>query len=132
MKPAEAIVAELAARNIKLQVEDGRLRVNAPRGALTPELRDVLSARKDDLIALLRQGPPAAALVPRLPRTSALPMSFGQQRLWFITRMTPGTALFNLALSYRLRGPLDAAAMQRALAEIVARHEVLRTTLRID
>jgi amino acid adenylation domain-containing protein len=134
MKPAEAIVAELAARDIKLQVEDGRLRVNAPRGALTPELRDVLAARKEDLIALLRDEKPvvASGAIPCQPRTSPLPMSFGQQRMWFITRMAPGRALFNLPLLYRLTGALDTGAMRRALTEIVARHEVLRTTLGME
>ena len=135
MKPAEAIVAELAARDIQLQVEDGKLRVNAPRGAVTPELRDLLAARKEDLIALLRdekRAAPASGTIPRLPRTAPLPMSFGQQRMWFITRMAPGRALFNLPLLYRIKGPLDTAAMQRTLAEIVARHEVLRTTLHMQ
>jgi amino acid adenylation domain-containing protein len=135
MKSAETIVAELATRDIQLHVEDGRLRVNAPRGALTPELRDILAARKDDLVALLRDARPAAAAsasIPRHPRTAPLPMSFGQQRMWFVTRMAPARALFNLPMLYRIEGPLDTGAMQRSLAEIVNRHEVLRTTLAME
>ena len=59
-------------------------------------------------------------------RTTA-PLSFSQQRLWFLDRLLPGSAQYNLVLRYRLHGPLDPQALERALARIVERHEVLRT-----
>jgi amino acid adenylation domain-containing protein len=60
-------------------------------------------------------------------RTRALPLSFAQERLWFIDRMEPGSAVYNIPLAWRLGGVLDAAALERSLGEIVRRHEVLRT-----
>jgi amino acid adenylation domain-containing protein len=63
----------------------------------------------------------------RAPRDSDLPLSFAQQRLWFLDRLQPGTATFNLPASLRLTGPLDAGALSRALGEIARRHEALRT-----
>lgn len=57
------------------------------------------------------------------------PLSFGQERLWFLEQLVPGTALYNLpALAFRLSGPLDVAALEGSLNEIVRRHETLRTT----
>ncbi|MEV4377924.1 amino acid adenylation domain-containing protein [Streptosporangium sp. NPDC049644] len=55
------------------------------------------------------------------------PLSPAQQRLWFIDRLTPGSALYNVPVSYTIDGDLDAAALERAVNEIVRRHEPLRT-----
>src|SRR5262249_11460357 len=72
-----------------------------------------------------RNAPPA--LVPAL-RDRPIPASFAQQRLWFIDQLEPGGHMYNSPLSLRIRGSLDPIIVQRALDEIVARHETLRTT----
>jgi amino acid adenylation domain-containing protein len=56
------------------------------------------------------------------------PLSFAQERLWFLDQLEPGTAAHNLATTLRLEGRLDPGALRRALEEVVARHEILRTT----
>ena len=63
-----------------------------------------------------------------VPRTEPLPLSFAQERLWFLDELDPGTPTLNLPFSARLTQPLDDALLARALAEIVRRHEILRTT----
>jgi hypothetical protein len=63
----------------------------------------------------------------RLDRRVA-PLSFAQERLWFIDAAAPGSATYNVPLFLRWREPLDPDALGRALAAVVARHEVLRTT----
>ncbi|HST59898.1 MAG TPA: condensation domain-containing protein, partial [Longimicrobium sp.] len=55
------------------------------------------------------------------------PLSFAQERLWFIDRLEPGSAVYNMPGAWRLGGALDEQALERALGEIVRRHEVLRT-----
>jgi amino acid adenylation domain-containing protein len=70
-------------------------------------------------------GPPP--LVP-VPRTDGLPLSFAQQRLWFLDQLEPGSAAYNVPGALRLCGPLDIAALERSLNAIVARHEALRTS----
>ncbi len=70
------------------------------------------------------------ALVPRARSAGAPPppASFAQQRLWFLDRLEPGTAVYNIPQALRLRGPLAAPLLERALGEIARRHESLRTT----
>ena len=65
--------------------------------------------------------------IERAPRGGPLPLSFGQLRLWFLDRLEPGSAAYNVPNAVRLNGRLDVEALERSLNEIVRRHEVLRT-----
>ncbi|RKG99379.1 amino acid adenylation domain-containing protein, partial [Corallococcus sp. CA053C] len=62
------------------------------------------------------------------PRGGALPLSFAQQRLWFLDQWQPQSALYNVPAALRLLGPLDVRAFQLAFEEVLRRHEALRTT----
>jgi hypothetical protein len=58
-----------------------------------------------------------------------LPVSFAQQRLWFLDQLAPGEAAYNMPYAFWLEGPLDEHALQRAMDALVARHAVLRTSI---
>jgi len=61
-------------------------------------------------------------------RPHPLPLSFAQQRLWFLHQFQPGSSLYNLPVAVQLEGRLDVMALQQAINAIIARHEALRTT----
>jgi hypothetical protein len=86
--------------------------LNKRLAALPPEKQKLLVA------ALRRKG----------AEFNILPLSFAQQRLWFLHQLTPGVAAYNVSAAARLSGPLDAVALAASLAEIARRHESLRTT----
>jgi len=73
------------------------------------------------------EGAPAAAPIPHADRSGPLPLSFAQERLWFLSELDPGSSHYNVPMALELSGPLDAAALERALVEIVRRHEAVRT-----
>ncbi|HEX3554514.1 MAG TPA: non-ribosomal peptide synthase/polyketide synthase, partial [Thermoanaerobaculia bacterium] len=80
-------------------------------------------------IALLRNaGATVAPPLDAVPRGVPLPLSFAQERLWFLDQLDPGSAAYNLATAVRLAGRFEMPAFAAALAAIVGRHEVLRTT----
>ena len=65
--------------------------------------------------------------IERVSRDQALPLSFTQQRLWFIDQMEPGNPVYNITVAFRLIGDLNVPVLKRAINEIVRRHEPLRT-----
>jgi len=94
---------------------------------LPPEKRRLLEAR----LAEKRASPAGSEII--TPRRSAgpSPLSFPQQRLWFLDQLEPGSPFYNLPVALRLGGPINLAALERSLNEIVRRHEILRTTFRV-
>src|ERR1700683_1829918 len=83
------------------------------------------------LTARLRRGRDAAAarITRRDQGTRELPLSFGQEQLWFIDRFAPGQAMYNIPLAISVQGQLDAEALDRAITALAGRHEALRTRL---
>src|SRR5688572_22071755 len=93
-----------------------------------------LSAAKRALLKRLMRGevlkaPPAGGSPPvaRRCQDGPAPLSFAQQRLWFLNQLEPGNPAYHLRALVRLSGPLDPRALDLGLQEIVRRHEILRT-----
>jgi hypothetical protein len=78
--------------------------------------------------ALIHAGDKEVPSIVRVPQEGHLPLSFSQQQLWLVEQLAPGNVVYNVPFALRLSGPLDVAALQNSLDEIVRRHEVLRTT----
>src|SRR5258708_2746820 len=82
-------------------------------------------------IEILRSGPSSIPTTSLrcMPRDGKLPLSFAQERLWFLDQLKPGSAVYNIPCAMRVRGPLNSTALEQSLREVVRRHEVLRTTI---
>jgi amino acid adenylation domain-containing protein len=76
--------------------------------------------------------PPLAPVERESERGRRLPLSFAQQRLWFIDQLEPGNALYNIPGGVRLEGSLNVEALEGAINEVVRRHEVLRTRIEVE
>ncbi|HEU0052520.1 MAG TPA: condensation domain-containing protein, partial [Longimicrobium sp.] len=96
-------------------------------GGLSPEKRKLLELRLKEAQARKAQAPGPRARAAGEPA----PLSFPQQRLWFLDRLSPGTAAYNIPAPIRLRGPLRPAVVERALDALRERHESLRTTFAV-
>ncbi|WP_147462895.1 condensation domain-containing protein, partial [Pseudomonas syringae] len=112
---------------VVLEVDGEKLRCKAPRGFLNDEMLQPLKQHKAELIALL-SGTDPAAIPRRAAGQTAVPLSFSQRQLWFLDQMEPGNAFYNVPTAVRLKGVLDVSALERALNELITRHEILRTT----
>src|SRR2546421_1530195 len=68
--------------------------------------------------------------IPRCQRSGTAPLSFAQQRLWFLDQLAPGSPVYNLCEGLHIKGSLDVHALEQSLKEIVRRHEALRTVFK--
>jgi amino acid adenylation domain-containing protein len=117
-----------------------RLRCTAPEGILTSELRQELADRKAELISYLKnsklrsiqpdsniQTSIQRAIPEQINPQNIFPLSFAQQRLWFLYQLAPNNPFYNVPAAIRLTGKLNQSALERSFQEIVRRHAALRT-----
>ena len=129
--PAE-LLTHLRALGVRLHLEDEKLRLNAPKGSLTPELQAELRANAPELIKMLRamtrpEGRAHAATMKRVTRTQWMPLSFAQQRIWFLQQLDPASIAYNLMGILRIKGDLRQDVLEQSLKGVMLRHEALRT-----
>ena len=126
------LLAQMKALGIELSAEGDKLRIDAPKGVLSPSIRELLSEHKTDILQFLHTSKHTGAcpLIPAAPRDGHLPASFSQERLWFLAQLEPDSLAYNIPGVLRLTGPLRVEILERCLLEIVRRHEALRTTFK--
>jgi len=125
------LITELNRAGIKVWVEQNQLKIKAPKGALTPELKSILKEKKAELIQFLpgqnttkQQQEPIAVV----SREGDLDLSYAQKRMWFLAQLEPDNAAYHIRCALELKGSLNVEALERALITLSERHESLRTT----
>ena len=129
----ETLVSELVENNIHLWLEEGKLKFRAPKEGLPDHIRRKIVERRDDIILLLNQqnlGKTADILRP-VGRENPLPLSFEQERLWFLHQLYDELALFNMIYAFEWQGQVDVAALETAIRQIIRRHEILRSQIQV-
>ncbi len=126
MKPISELLNKLRSLDVKIWVDGNTIRYNAPKETLTPALLNQLRERKAEILEFLQNShlPPILSV----NRDRNLPLSFAQQRLWFLEQLEPNRSTYCIATVYRLTGSLNVTALEQSLHELVQRHEILRTT----
>ncbi|AOJ36098.1 non-ribosomal peptide synthetase [Burkholderia metallica] len=131
MSEAHSLLASLREAGVQVWMEGSELRYRAPAGVMSQERLAALRAVKHEVVDFLRQVAGANTSVAPLaavrPRPARLPLSYMQERLWILDRIEHLGPAYHIAGGISLTGRLDAAAFEQALAEIVRRHESLRT-----
>ena len=129
---ARDLIAELRNLDVRLWVEEGKLRYSAPENIMTEALINRLVEHKQAVIEWLNHAIDSGRQLeaPILPATREypIPASFAQERLLFLASLMPESDSYNVPLQLKLTGELDQTALQQSLNQIVARHESLRTT----
>ncbi|MCX8132087.1 MAG: amino acid adenylation domain-containing protein [Clostridia bacterium] len=121
---------------VKLWLEEGALRYQAPKGVVSKELLGELSNRKNEVISFLKQVKMEAQAVKepikRISRDEGedLPLSFSQQSMWFFDQFTKGNPVFNISNAVKMSGIPNKEAIRKSLEKLVERHESLRTTFK--
>lgn len=114
MTGAESLVETLRARGVTLWSEEGRLRYRAPRGGLDPGIVEQIRAHRAEIIEIVSRG-------------GGRPLSFAQERLWFLSRLGLAGSAYHIPMPFHLQGPLDEQALRRSFESLIARHASLRT-----
>jgi len=117
---------------VELRCDGEQLVCNAPKGTLTPEIRATLADRKDAILTFLRRAgsvvTSATSKIEATQRDGFSPLSFAQERLWYLDQLEPSTATYNIPSAFRLAGVLQMDALRQSLNEVINRHEILRTS----
>ncbi|KDA01436.1 non-ribosomal peptide synthetase [Hyphomonas oceanitis] len=118
------LFGRLAERGVALSLDGDQLRINAPKGAIDNSLREELIAIKPAVMEMLKSD--AAATRAGMGKKTNLPLSYAQQRLWFLNRLDPTSTAFNVAAGAWMYGALEPALIHEAFKLLAKRHDALR------
>ncbi|UAA39460.1 amino acid adenylation domain-containing protein [Paraneptunicella aestuarii] len=131
---AFALITELHSKGIELWQENGELKLKAPKGVLTEELKQKLISNKSEIVAFLQEVAAADKLPPVRPMnkdgagaSGQQPLSFSQQRLWFIDALQGGTPEYNIPKVFEVKGQPNLIMLTDVFNTIIERHAILRT-----
>jgi len=124
------LLEQLKLAGVDLYLDDGKLRYSAPKGVMNADVLAELKARKAEIIEILSapagHAEPELAALKRDGTPGELPLSYAQQRIWFLDELEPDNPFYNVTLAKRIRGSIDVEVLKQSLLTVINRHEVLR------
>ncbi|MEC9375136.1 MAG: amino acid adenylation domain-containing protein, partial [Pseudomonadota bacterium] len=126
-------VSQLRLHGVELWSENGRLRYSAPKNVLNEDVLEELKNRKEQIIVLLEieknrsVSVSGSERIKPITRGRFLPLSFAQQRIWFLDELEPENPFYNVALAKKINGQINTEALRQSLFKLIERHEVLRS-----
>ncbi|GIQ60982.1 hypothetical protein Flavo103_41180 [Flavobacterium collinsii] len=124
----ENLIHILQSLNIGLRIENGDLKINAPKGTLTPEIIEDIKAHKNELITLLS----SSESIPKAEIKDSYALTSSQHRLWTLSQFGTGNSAYNIFDAFEFKGVLNLEKLTEAYKIIVERHESLRTVFKED
>ncbi len=125
------LLTALRASKTRIWTEGDDLHIENANGGVPEDLLQEARSRECEILRLLKQMAPAQEterMITPIPRTGEMPLSFSEERLWFINQLEPHAPVYNIAQAFTLRGALDIRALEKSVERIIHRHESLRTT----
>jgi hypothetical protein len=132
------VLGRVRRKGVRLWSENGQLRYQAPRGALTPEEIEALRQAKGHIVSLLENAARIQKVSPSngpdvhrhiRPHTGRAPLSFSQLAYWHIFRLDQRPGIRQITSALRLQGRLNLTALESSLTEVIRRHDALRTRI---
>ncbi len=124
----EHLIHTLQSLKIGLKVVDGSLKINAPKGVLTPEIIESIKTHKSGLIALLS----SSETIPQTEEKDYYVLTSSQERLWTLSQFEAGSTAYNIFNTFEFKGVLDIDKLSLAFLKLIERHESLRTVFKED
>ncbi|MEH2390266.1 MAG: amino acid adenylation domain-containing protein [Nostoc sp.] len=129
-----SFMADLQKMEIKLWVEAGKLKYQAPSSIMTKALLQEITERKSEIIDFLGSAENSFSSfiqpIPRVDRNASLPLSYAQQRLWFLDQLEGLSPTYNIIKAFQVEGAITIPVFERCLNELIKRHEILRTSFK--
>lgn len=132
------LIAATEAKDIRLYVSEGNLKFNAPKGAMDESIIGQLKKNKEGLISYLTEIEEAEQLIehpiPKQNGSNGYPLSFAQQRFWFLDRLAGGNSpIYNmLPIALEVTGKIDEQALQQSMDHVLLRHPILSNKFTIE
>ncbi|MFD2785408.1 amino acid adenylation domain-containing protein, partial [Hymenobacter rubripertinctus] len=126
---------KLKSLKVNVDLVDGRLDLQAPKGVLNTELLDEIRAHKNDLIDFIstyKVKKDGYSAIDTVPVQSSYLLSSSQRRLWVLSQFEEANAAYNISGVYTFEGELNQTALALSFSDLIARHEILRTVFGQD
>ncbi|WP_237732364.1 non-ribosomal peptide synthetase [Flavobacterium sp. UGB4466] len=124
----ENLIQTLQSLNIRLRVDNGDLKINAPKGALTTEIIEEIKAHKTELIELLS----SSESIPKAVSKESYALTSPQRQFWTLSQFEGGNSAYNIFEAFEFKGVLDFEKLTQTFTILTERHESLRTVFKED